>query len=419
MRLLHFIDERISTADNDILSYLPSLLHTLCDNMESMALVPKNSYNFFLGLGVDVQTYGTSYISSLRNGIIFRRILEDFNPDMVHIHGCVSYIGARFMRKCVRENIPVVITTGKIFEPWNIRNSYFTCGLPRLMRYQLEMLKKACAIHCLNAQERDNLLSLCHNSFKKTVKPINKNISVISNFNTVPNYDIIKMAFDMETLYLKVADSNPFMMLSKDELRCEDLLLYAGISSELPEFYLSEADKTALSLLTDISKRYLLIHAYDEDVSNLVISGASKLHIHIPNLEVNTFERFESIYKQTVLVRRDESKLKQCIDSDATLSSESVKNVCFAIMAVWQKYKNNKLSRKDFVELYKVLRFTDFDEVLLLQSLRRMRFMNRAARLLNVLANRYMLTEGFMFTVPKDDYLTKKIKRKLCKIGTQ
>lgn len=418
MKVLHFIDKHVRTAGNEVFDYLPALLCGLSADVDTIVVTPVAVALGDYGGRFQVFRYHGTALSAVSDMRFFGRVLTAEQPDIVHFHGCSSVFSNLFMRKCVRKNIPVVITTGKYFEPWNMRQSYMLNRLPRLLLFQRGMLRQACAIHALCRQERDNLLQLGLLPALKAKKPLNGNIAEIQNFNIAPNMTAEDMVSAMKTFYFKVADSNPFMLMSQSDKECEDILLAAGVAPDPSDVQISDADKALLTALDEVSMRRLLLHAADEGIYRPVIESALRLKMRIPSVNISAVERFTSHYLHDKGTSADEETGSDRFDSDDTLT-EAERDVCRALASVWRKYRCRKLLRSDLTALYKTLRFTDYDEVMLCHALRRAGFLKRSARLLALLAERYTLTEGFMFTPPLNDRGTARIRRRLYWLGVQ
>lgn len=419
MKVLHFIDKRVKMTDNEVFGYLPSLLHELSDNMETIIIAPHEVLRMDTDVALSVLRYHSSSFYVLRNKLLFSRLLEKEKPVLVHIHGCTSLLSSLFMNKCMKLNIPVVLSTGKLFEPWHVKPSYLSSVFPRLLLFQHNMLKRTCAIHTLCEQENSDLLRFWWHPLFKSKTPWNGNITVIEDFNKSSETSVSRMALDMSDFYSKVADSNPFMMLSESDKKCEDIMLIAGATPEQENApLLSSTDKNILSSLDEISMRRILIHASDQGIYKYVMDSALRFKLHIPALNVSTLSRFKSFYGRSRTGNIDLASLKERIDSDETLTSVE-RDVCLALLSTWLKYRTRSLRRADLASLYLTLRFTDYDEVMLLHSLSRMKFAKRSARLLALLGERYTLGEGFMFMPPLNDRVTKRMRKRLFRDGVQ
>ena len=418
MRVLHFIDTCVSTADNQVFDYLPNLLRELYEDEKIIVIAPKGTYGIQNCDEIELRRYKSSAWFYPFNRRLFSRILIEIKPSIVHIHGCLSLQSSLFMKMCEKHNIPVLLTTGKRFSPWHVREGLMAKHILRYLFYQHHMLREACAIHVLNWQENRTLMNIGLLPAFKSKKSVNGNVSVVHNYNVKPDMSVVTMAQNMLRLYGKVADSNPFMLMSENDCRCEDLLLCAGIASEGLDFIITEANIALLSSLRQESIRYIILHSKDEGIYHYVVKGAERFGLTLPVIETETLERFKSHYACMPVEPGEDSFIMEQINDDETLTSAE-RDVCKAIINTWRKYRRRCLSRADMASLYRLLRFTDYDEVVLSHALKRIRYQKRAARLLDVLGKRYGLDEGFMFMPPLNDKVTTRMRRKLYLRGTE
>lgn len=418
MMILHFIDRAVTVTDNCVFDYLPELLNELSCDIKTCVLAPKKA-SWTKGLEVEkVCLYSDSQFYLLKNVRLFSNILNEIRPDIVHVHGCRSNLSAIMMYCSVKRNIPVVVSTGKIFEPWHFRVGYLTHGLPCLVAFRRRMLKRACAIHALSDQERSNVLCLSWHPSLKSKKPWNDRVSVIYNHNVNPEMTVKDMATEISLLYSKVADSNPFMLMSDVHRTCEDVLLVTGVAPEGACLKLDDETNAMFSTLDETAMRRIMLHAADEGIYKYIAEGALRLKVRQPALTVSAVDRFKSYYSCYKTDTQLESEAFEAIDTDDSITTAE-RDVCKAIVTVWEKYKLNSLRRVDFALLYYKLRFTDYDEVRLCHALRRFGMLKRSARILTILSERYALGEGFVFTPPLDDRETGRMRRKLHRLGIQ
>lgn len=418
MRVLHFIESIDKAAGNGVLNYLPALLHKLVDDVDTYVIAAESATKIFADSTIHVYSYRNSNWFLTQNLVRFSRIIRDVKPSIAHIHGCASLVSWLFMRQCERCGIPVVITLSKGFEPWHIRHYYWLHRLPKLLMFQCSMILRACAIHALNQQEHDDLLRLTWHPAFKSRTPWNSNIAVVQNFNTAHSVTVESMASSMAQLYMKVADSNPFMLMGDSDKRCEDVLLRIGNMPDGQSVALTDEEMNLLSALNNIAMRRIMLHATDEGIYKYVIIGALRSKVRIPALNPVSVERFRSYYRPHVTDSEENEFDAERIDSNMSLTQVE-RDVCKQIMLVCRKYRRKTLRRADLATLYRILRYNDYDEVALCHALRRLHVSKRAARLLRLLSERYGLTEGFMPMPSLNDRGTARIRRRLNRFGVQ
>lgn len=418
--VLHFIDKSVQTADNSVFDYLPALLSSLSAETETCVFVPLKADFTAFSEAAHVIRYHSSIAFATINLRLFAKEMNKARPCVAHIHGCCSCMSALFMRQCERLGIPIIITTGKQFEPWHLRHRFWYSHFPKLALFQRHMLRHACALHALNSQDQNSLLHLSWHPLFKARKPLNDRVSVIQNFNRTQSYTCTGMCKQMAALYSKVADSNPFMLMTSADKRCEDIMLAVGIAPKDATVHVSDKDGKLLTALDDTRMRRILLHAADEGIYKYIIDTALRFKIRLPALNINGLSRFKSYYyrAETTEENDDTSNYEERINTDETLT-DAERAVCRTLLSTWHKYRNKSLHRSDLAILCRQLRYTDYNEVLLCHALRRQHFIHRAARLLCILGERYGLTEGFMFIEPIDDHSTRRMRNQLNRLGVQ
>lgn len=419
MKVLYFIDTSVRMDDKGAFNYLPSLIQELQKLVDITVCVPKSAALYIQDKGLSVSTYSGVSLYAINDYIKISRVLRECCPDIVHIHGCTNLRTYFFFSRCQRIRVPVVISPGKAFLPWHRHSLSCVFCSPWMLMLQRRMLKGSCALHAANAQEKDSLLNFGFRVKGLAHKPYNDNIAVIQNYLFSQGLSADDMAERMRALYSKVADSNPYMLMTVDDLKCEDILLIEGITPGGFAKATADDEYDILSKLDAVSMRRILLHANDEGIYKYVIDGAIRHRLHLPVLNVQAVDRFKSLYVRSSADDEVGTGIaSERIDSDDTLS-QTERDVCKKILLVWRKYRQNALRRSDFAALYCALRFTDYNEVLLQHALRRVMFYKRAARLLSILGERYALSEGFMPMVPLDDRRTKRMRKRLRGAGVQ
>ena len=218
-------------------------------------------------------------------------------------------------------------------------------------------------------------------------------------------------------LYQKVIDTSPFVRMTENERQVEDGLLKASLFADGDEIH----DKSFLSIqLRNASWRRIFLHSNDEGVLDNLIGGLSASGMKVPDVDVGNVDRFtverndaETVEKH---VRKD-SRISKIKSEGALPPLES--ELCVAIVILSIKMKHSCAHRSDFIRIYKMLRFNDYDEGLVKDVLDRCGVSKFAARIMTIMNERYGLGEGFMPVEPLDDKGTEALRRKLFKSEVQ
>ena len=88
-----------------------------------------------------------------------------------------------------------------------------------------------------------------------------------------------------------------------------------------------------------------------------------------------------------------------------------IKKIATIIANTRQVERKKKLSLRLLADLYTVIKYNDYDEDRLADVLRHLRLYRYSRRMIQLLAEKVLLKEGFMPIPPRDDRKTKGIKR--------
>ena len=208
--------------------------------------------------------------------------------------------------------------------------------------------------------------------------------------------------------------------MTADERKAEDLLLAAGMAAGHPGLATpGEDDMSVLRSLDGKAWRRIFIHAHDEGISDYIKAGAEQTGIRYPETGADTIDRFR-MHAGSKHAGKDFAKSKKIskLKSDAALPDfERVLCAEFAVLIM--KIRHSCAHRSDFARMYGLLRFNEYDEDSVRDRLHGMGFGKDAARVLQVMEERYNLGEGFMFADPLDDNGTRKLRQKLFKSEIQ
>lgn len=89
-----------------------------------------------------------------------KRLLNELRPDVVHINGCWLPQLAFFQWAAQSLQIPVVLSTHGMLDPWILKRHYWTKKWPAIHLYQRALVKRADFIHTTSEMEKRNLFFL-------------------------------------------------------------------------------------------------------------------------------------------------------------------------------------------------------------------------------------------------------------------
>ena len=396
MKVLHFIPNLKVTAGLGYLKYKLPLLEDMSERVE-VHLLTEDASCLPAGSKVVVHKYSPAKLFVGMENRSFKKLLLSLQPDVVHIHACWNLSAYHLLKLCVRKRIHTVLTLDHGMAKWNMSRHYWIGKLLMLMMFQRYMVSHAGAVHAVTGQEAD------------TFRTIDRVVEVDA-FNLFGGMTVCDMTDRLLMLYIKVADTTPFVQLTENELRLEDVLLQIGVNHGRVKVQVNDG-VPSLNDINEVSWRRMFIHADDEGVLDYLKTGISVMGLSMPDVDVTKIDRFA--LRNTKAERRRRVKVDK-LNRDESLS-EIERDLCKTVIDVLWKIRHNCVHRKDFVKLYLALRFNDYDEEKVWQKMCSMRNGRDAQRLLCILGKRYGLGEGFMFTEPLDDSVTHKLEEKLFK----
>ena len=89
-----------------------------------------------------------------------KRLLSELRPDIVHINGCWLPQLVFFQWAAQSLQIPVVLSTHGMLDPWILKRHYWTKKWPAIHLYQRALVKRADLIHTTSEMEKRNLCFL-------------------------------------------------------------------------------------------------------------------------------------------------------------------------------------------------------------------------------------------------------------------
>lgn len=393
------------------------LLNNIGNTAEAHLLTPRTEdIAHFEGIKIH---YLSAYpIMIKRNKKRFGKVVNKIKPDIIHILGVWNMTASYIEKWALEKRIPVVISPLKGFAPWNIRHSYFTCKLPKLVMFQHKMAKNAHAMHALSRQEMEFVKNMAWHPSLNEQKPWNTHVCVIQNPEETNETSIAETMAKMARLYGKTIDSNPFLAMTDSDRMCENTLLRVGLATDNLSAVITQEAKELLTSIDEASWRRILLHAYDEKIYDFIIKGAMAMHMNRRSIDIEKIERFG---KNTTAINEAQTskghKALKIIETYRQYETEG--EICKMVFDVIYRMNHKALCRKHLAELYAKMRFNDYNEHILVEMLKRMNIKKSAARLMQIMNETMGLEMGFMPMEPLDDKKTNIIRNTLFKSEIQ
>ncbi len=383
MRVLHFIPEQKAQT-----GFLTEYLKMLNAALSTLAEVDS--------------------VSSLSQ---FKKKIQERRPDIVHIHACWNISGYRVQRLTARDHLPHLLSLHGMMQPWHLKDHFYLQKIPLLILGQHRAVKKANAIQVDGSMEMRRMTKIHWN----------ERLGQIDNALITKTITQEEMARQMIALYQKVIDSNAFFLMNDDEKLAEQYLLQVGLSSTTVE----EA-RTNIPQLSDASWRRICLHANDEGITDIIEEGARQLQMS-PMVNIDHVVRFspmleknnEALSSDKITTKNPLTKASfETIRKDEEPTEEEM-TVCRTLMNLQHELNQKTLTRRHLVDLYQVLRYTDYDEDKVIRMLKHLKLLHFTESILQILHDKMGLQEGFMPLDPRNNKRTKKIIQSLHHLNIQ
>jgi hypothetical protein len=333
----------------------------------------------------------------------FKKLLADFQPDIVHIHSCWQYHIASNANWTAKKHCAVV------FSPhWELNERARTTeqGMRKKVKallYQAKMVRSTEALLVSSEHEKQEILSL---GWTKRIDVVRD--SVLNNTLTDG-----EMAQQTITFYRKVLDTRYQFVMTAMEKDAIPSLLHVGLAEESVHNLLPSDQLLNLRSLNPEQWRRVLLYADDEGVREIVDSAISRLQLNAPAIDTAAIRRFPLLRpKETTSVDTDKlvgnlPMTRQRLDDYTSKEDAIFKQIATIIANTRQIERKKRLSLRLLTDLYKVIKYNDYDEDRLAEVLRHLRLYRYSCRMIQLLAEKTLLKEGFMPFPPRNDRKTK------------
>ena len=320
-------------------------------------------------------------VQAVSNLADFKNICKDFQPDIVHCHGCWQYSivnAGNFARK---QGARIVLSPHGQLEPWVLEEKSLQEKLHKTALWQKSFVEKAYALIAFGKMEQQYLSQL----------KWNPRIEVIHNAVITNSTTREKMCAQTFAVYQKVLDSNVLEQMNEDTQQLMTTIIKAGI--------LGDMRWTELHVPEVIDWRRMLIYAEHQNIRNYVDYGINILGLsaigldteHLPAYFPEHYQRPQSIKKQIGEYKGDETD--------------------YLLRMIRQIEKQPLLLH--LIEFTRELYRDTVNEDALVETIEEKGLTKFAGRLMQVLHEQTRLDEGYMPVDPVDDRSTKKIRESI------
>ena len=193
------------------------------------------------------------------------------------------------------------------------------------------------------------------------------------------------------------------------EWLCLCALLHTGLQQDPTNKIIPSKGLLELRGLTPQQWQRILICADDEFVRDYVDIGIERLLLVIPNINTPDISRYKP-YMQKIEGELEKTKievgnflLKSRYENAKEGEEDTIKQIGTMLAHAKVLLKQRKFSLLHLSQIYQVIRFEDYNEERLLITLRRMRLLKFARRMVYILSEYLYLEDGYAPFVPLND----------------
>lgn len=405
MKILHYIDDFHPIRLHN--EYFELLAKGLKEGDELHLLMPKADEPVKIE---GVQVHYLSYFRWMtrRNRKMFFRVMDELSPDILHIHACWSRHVADLLKwNDTYYKRPYIFSPHKCLLPWHNQRRIKRALQARF--YQNSIIANADVV-VTDSEQENNIQT-------------NKQTVTIKNALYANGYSIEQMQEDYSNLLHKLSNSRPYLFMNGEERKKEaELLRYAVTHSPhgdnedldlgLDEMENNQGESLEKSPNFETYKR-IALHALNEGTFSIMKPFLPRRVIELteetPRFIYNTKKNTDSLYSLRTLAQK--STIASVVKEEKATEDEA--EIIKQIVNVQYEIVHNTISQRHLIELYKTMRYCEYNEDTLNAMLHHLGNFQDAARLMQLLKDYYGLEEGFMPMQPLDDKLTRQIKNKL------
>lgn len=318
--------------------------------------------------------------------------LKGLSPTLVHVFGCWSWAAADMVFKAHGRGIPTVYSPLGGLMPWQLQARMHSRRI-QTRSFQKRMTVEARALLAFSKLEGEQLLRSGWNE---------KVLCVDNSFvtNCISKEEMIQK---IRAFYQKVIDSNSASLLSLTAITLIGRILQASLDRDS---FLDEQRKAELlDRLQELGEeewRSIFLYADDELALDHLRQGIDYLKVPAPEIPVEEIDRFAPCrpYSEQPLAIEGAHPEREIAEIFRMLQSE---------------IRRGAMPLGRLAELYRILRFTDYDEAEFARLVKQGRQEKFVGRMLGIMADILGLTEGFMPLAPIHDSETERLARNITK----
>lgn len=300
--------------------------------------------------------------------------LRKLCPDVVHVHGSWDWRAAVVERMARQQHIVTLVSPHRGLSQELIGIDFWSKKLPRLILFQMWMVRHCTAVIAVTDKERDDIMAFGMKRRIEVLPPL-----------PGEKESMEPLRISLMTAYRKALDSTYTKKLTQRE---REVVLTAVRS------VISDDDMVAEKPdVQGVSYRRMFFYAYDEDVTEMFIEGCRKLQIPIPPpLKVGEVPRYKNPRAKALEALRDINVQTKTLrlPEDKTAERDAV-----MLIAKAKALTMSRLTLRHYAELYNMFRHSDFDEDIVALELKRVGLLGFTRKMQKHLAEMFGLKQGY------------------------
>lgn len=302
-----------------------------------------------------------------------KKVVKQISPDIVHVHGSWDSTGGALEAVARDKEIVTIVSPHRGLSQAFISIDFWKQKLPRLLAYQVFMVRNCTAVLALNEQEKEDLQNLSLKKRIEVLPPIPKTIEAAEPLRNA-----------LMEAYRKALDSTYCNKLTGKETEAVQKMVKAAIADD--DVTMTPPEMTGLSM------RRIFLHAYDEDVTEMMMQGARKMNLAMPQpLDVASLPRYKNKkakQRGPVMELVPSKKISETVTG--------VERTAVEMLIKAQTPGLYGLTLRHYAELYHLFRHTDFNEDIVLAELKRLKATGYVRLLQNKLKEFFELKDGYL-----------------------
>ncbi len=377
MKTLHFIPNHLT--DIGITLDAEKTVMVLAERMEvhvvSFKKLPTTDGNPHIK--VHLIGFKSSIVETLNVRDHYLQILYDVMPDVVHVHGCWNYLGAKVMKWSAQRGFITAMTPYDMLHAYRFSPDYLKTRWWSSWFFQRAMNKRADMIFAGSEKEAGDIGKLT------------KHPCIV----TFPHLTKDQWLDEMEKRYTSIRNSRIRVNLSRREGKIISTLLHAATAGN--QCRINDTGHRLIANITADQWRNILLYAKEEYIVTLLLKGKDQLNADLPPVNEHSLSSFKPLHPKS------------------SSGLESKDGLLSMLSDARQRVRTGKLSLYNLSELYRFFLTLDTDEDTLTEQLKKKNLLKFTARMEQIMRETLALTEGFMPVEPIDDRKTEHMRKQI------